>query len=414
MLKEKIFEVLNSMNSAKSTIDIAIFALNDLVGDLDASDAFAHHRREQFQIIPGGKEKPAAYATESDDGILKFTPKEIQSMPKNYSKLFRTGLAIAHIRKQHNGSFEIRCQIQNEKISATAKTLTEAKKKFIQKLLNPKEKKASKIPLFGDYAEKWLEVIKKPTIKEPTYNDYLSVFNCHIYPAFGNKPIDQIGQFEIQAYINKLTEQGKYRAAKKHFQILSAIFKYAEIDNLIDHSPMLKLRPPFYEQESSVPLSKQEELTFTQKCLESGTRSGKAFILMMYTGIRRAELESATITKDGKFLEVIIGKQRKGRKEKTRKIPLCPRLLRLLPNLNIDELKELYPNRLSRTFKEWLPNHHLHELRHTFITRAQECGISRELVSLWAGHKPDNTMTSNVYTHFSDEFQLQEILKFDY
>ena len=132
MLKEKIFEVLNSMNSAKSTIDIAIFALNDLVGDLDASDAFAHHRREQFQIIPGGKEKPAAYATEPDDGILKFTPKEIQSMPKNYSKLFRTGLAIAHIRKQHNGSFEIRCQIQNEKISATAKLSQKPRKNLFK------------------------------------------------------------------------------------------------------------------------------------------------------------------------------------------------------------------------------------------------------------------------------------------
>lgn len=93
---------------------------------------------------------------------------------------------------------------------------------------------------------------------------------------------------------------------------------------------------------------------------------------------------------------------------------LSPRLLRLLPDLNLEELRGLYPNRLPRTFKQWLPSHHLHELRHTFITRAQECGISRELVSLWAGHKADNTMTSNVYTHFSDEFQLQEIQKFDY
>ena len=59
-------------------------------------------------------------------------------------------------------------------------------------------------------------------------------------------------------------------------------------------------------------------------------------------------------------------------------------------------------------------NHHLHDLRHTFITRAQECGIRREIVSLWAGHKADNTMTSNVYTHFSREYQKAEIMKFDY
>lgn len=392
------------------------------------SDELAEERRSAFHFISENsnssaiispirslsKEKPAADATGKNDGILKFTTKEIQEMPDLYAKMFKAGVAVAHVRKQHNGSFELRCQIHGKKISATAKSLPEAKKKFIKKLIEKQVNRTSDTPLFEEYAEKWLEIIKKPTIKKPTYDDYVSIMNCHLYPVFGKKPIDEIGQFDIQAYINSLTEASKFRAAKKHFQILAAIFKYAEIDDLIPHSPMRKLRPPFYEQEPSVPLSKQEELEFAERCLESGTRSGKAFILMMYTGIRRAELESATITDDGKFLQVLMGKQRKGRREKTRKIPLSPRLLRLLPDLNLEELRGLYPNRLTRTFKQWLPSHHLHELRHTFITRAQECGISRELVSLWAGHKADNTMTTNVYTHFSREFQLQEIRKFDY
>ena len=79
-----------------------------------------------------------------------------------------------------------------------------------------------------------------------------------------------------------------------------------------------------------------------------------------------------------------------------------------------DGLPVISGDKLTQRFPDFAPGHHLHELRHTFITRAQECGIPRELVSLWAGHKADNTMTSNVYTHFSDEFQLQEIQKFDY
>ncbi|MDE6441559.1 MAG: tyrosine-type recombinase/integrase, partial [Clostridia bacterium] len=69
---------------------------------------------------------------------------------------------------------------------------------------------------------------------------------------------------------------------------------------------------------------------------------------------------------------------------------------------------------LSRSFKDLCPSHHLHELRHTFITRCQECGVPREVVSVWAGHSADNTMTSNVYTHFSDEFMLVEAQKIDY
>ena len=63
-----------------------------------------------------------------------------------------------------------------------------------------------------------------------------------------------------------------------------------------------------------------------------------------------------------------------------------------------------------------MPNHHLHDLRHTFITRCQECGIAREIVSLWAGHAADSSVTSTVYTHLekNEEYQLSEIEKFDY
>lgn len=63
---------------------------------------------------------------------------------------------------------------------------------------------------------------------------------------------------------------------------------------------------------------------------------------------------------------------------------------------------------VTQAMKRLMPAHHLHDLRHTFITRAQECGVDREVVSVWAGHAADGTQTSNVYTHFSREFMLQE------
>ena len=177
---------------------------------------------------------------------------------------------------------------------------------------------------------------------------------------------------------------------------------------------MVKVKPPIYESEPMAALTREEEDLFVEKCLSSETRTGQAFLLLLYTGIRRSELATAELVDDGKFLEVVTSKQRYGRKEKKRKIPISPRLRKVLPEFDLSDLKGMCLNRLTRTMKAWLPNHHLHELRHTFITRAQECGIPREVVSLWAGHKADNTMTSKVYTHFSEEFQLNEILKFDY
>ena len=80
----------------------------------------------------------------------------------------------------------------------------------------------------------------------------------------------------------------------------------------------------------------------------------------------------------------------------------------------LEKMHTVRPDALTQAMKRLMPEHHLHELRHTFITRAQECGVPREVVSVWAGHAADNTQTSKVYTHFSPEFMLKEAQKVDY
>jgi integrase len=159
---------------------------------------------------------------------------------------------------------------------------------------------------------------------------------------------------------------------------------------------MKKITLPIHESENGTALTLEEEKVFVERCISSGTLSGKAFVFMLCTGIRRSELVTAQLS--GEWIVITSAKQRKGKAVRQRRIPISPRLRRLLPNIEeeLDTFKGLYLKRLGRTLKEWLPNHHLHELRHTFITRAQECGIPREVVSLWAGHKADNAMTTNV------------------
>ena len=408
--RKKIQETLLILKRAEEAVRASKLVLNELLAEYDASEDVAGFRQSRFYIIEN----------ETKEGIsqIKFTNKEIEKMPKRYQKLFATNSVIAHVRQRSCGVYEIRCQISGKKLTASSKNLETAKNKFMQ-LIEDLDK-AETLPivepepvLFREYAEKWLESVKRPTVKAVTYADYLSVFESHLFPTFGEKPLNMIKQFDVQDYLNELVASGKVRAAHKHRQILKSLFEYACIDDLVTKSPMLKIKLPYHEAENGQALTKDEELAFVEKCLSAGTRSGKAFLFILYTGIRRSELASAEVV-DGKWIKVLSAKQRIGRKEKTRLIPISPRLRKVLPDLDVEEIRDLYPNRLGRTFKEWLPAHHLHELRHTFITRAQECGISRELVSVWAGHKADNTMTTNVYTHLSAEYQQQEILKFDY
>jgi len=137
-----------------------------------------------------------------------------------------------------------------------------------------------------------------------------------------------------------------------------------------------------------------------------GNRYKYIFICILYLGLRRSELKTASFEEN--FVTVVSAKQRKGRTETVRRIPITPMLRKYMP---LGDLPQVRDDTLSAVFKQICPNHHLHELRHTFITRCQECGVPREVVSVWAGHKADNTMTSNVYTHFSDEYMLSEARK---
>ena len=108
--------------------------------------------------------------------------------------------------------------------------------------------------------------------------------------------------------------------------------------------------------------------------------------------------------------------KRKGMKEKSRSVPISPMLKRVLPFIDIEAIKTASVAVLTNRIKDIFPNHHLHDLRHTFITRAQECGIRREIVSLWAGHKADSSITTTVYTHFQErsELQITEMQKYSY
>ncbi|MBQ0099215.1 MAG: hypothetical protein KBS91_01545, partial [Firmicutes bacterium] len=68
---------------------------------------------------------------------------------------------------------------------------------------------------------------------------------------------------------------------------------------------------------------------------------------------------------------------------------------------------------LRKEFKKYCPSKTLKDLRHTFITRARECGVENELVAIWTGHSLGN-ITSSVYTHFSMSYQQEKALKINY
>lgn len=350
--------------------------------------------------------------------FIKFNSKELSKMPKEYSKQFRIGRLVAHVRKKDNGVYEIRCQVNKEKIAVSSKILDTAKEKFIAALNDlfkiPETPKIDKHVKLCKYMQDWLETVKKPSVKPVTYKDYIYSIDTYIRPAFDSRELAGIKGFELQSFINQFTQIGKNRTAKKLYQLLSAVFDYAVTDEIITKSPMQRITLPRYEQEHGVPLTRAEELVLVNALMDTRSIYAQAFNFLMYTGLRRSELASVEI--DNGWINLITSKQRKGLKEKPRSLPISPMLASVIQFIDLNEIKTLTPAVLTKHIKDYFPNHHAHDLRHTFITRCQECGIQRELVSLWAGHTADSSTTTLVYTHLEQnkEHQVDEMKKFDY
>lgn len=359
----------------------------------------------------------SAWEKKYANGILRFTQKELSKVPKEFRKEFKAGNIVAHVRKKDNGVFEIRCQINKKPIRAASKQLEIAKEKFLQALnaLNSTETPViNRRVQLCDYMLEWLETVKKPAVKPITYKEYILSFNSYIYPVFKGRELAEIKGFELQGFINRYSDQGKHRTAKKVYQLLAAVFDYAVMDEIISKSPMQKITLARYEEEHGTPLDRTEERELLNHLSAAASVYVQAYVFMLYTGVRRSELASVEVA-DG-WVSLVSSKLVKGKKEKNRLLPVSPMLARVLPRIDIDKIKAITPAMLTKHIKDFFPNHHTHELRHTFITRCQECGIQRELVSLWAGHAADTSTTSLVYTHLEQnkEHQAAEMKKFDY
>ena len=243
--------------------------------------------------------------------FLEFTQKEISKMPTFFKKEFRLkGGTVAHIRQKENGSYEIRYRRNGMNISKSAKTLEVAKERFIEALCNAKSNETSSRIFFGQYATQWLEVVKKPQVKENTLEDYRFTLRKYVFPRFGKMRLRDIKPIDVQRLLNDLESKGVRRGSEGVYVLLRAIFEFAVAENLIPKSPMTLIRKPKHETKHGQAFTIEEERILIDRCMDSASYCRYAFILMLFTGIRRSELPTAEVSPQ--WVTVTSSKTRKG------------------------------------------------------------------------------------------------------
>ena len=220
---------------------------------------------------------------------------------------------------------------------------------------------------FAEYLKEWLE-IKRKTCKESTCKEYERLSSTNLLPVFGERPIADITRQELQGYLFRFIDEGKHRTAEKLYQILCCIFDLA-CEDLHILSPMKKIVLPYYEPKKGSALTREEEKKLVDFCIaHKENEASSALLIMLYFGLRRSEL--ATIRLEENALVCTTSKQRQGRVEVDRRIPFTPVFRRVLPFVDFERAKTVNLSTVHTTFKRLFPERHPHELRYTFITRA--------------------------------------------
>lgn len=344
-------------------------------------------------------------------GFLKFTNTEISKMPKSFKHTFIAEGKVICYRKRKRGivscSYEARYRRHGYNISISATNLFDLKTKFIEALhATERGETLIKVPnTFHEFAMYYFENFRERKVTADTYRRDLSRYKNHLQPHFSSIPLKSISPVLCQNLIDKALDAGHEKNAQEIYSLLNSIFKNAMAHGILNRNPLAIVQPVDHEREHGKALTKDEE----QQLLKAtaNTPYQLMFAVALYTGLRPNEYKTARI--EGNFI-IAVNSKRKTKKVEYKKIPVTPMLR---PYLNgVTELKFYIVECIREKFRSILPNHKLYDLRTTFYTRCQECGVSDVARMEFVGHSLGKL--GNAYTDLSDEYLLKEGNKLKY
>jgi integrase len=298
--------------------------------------------------------------------------------------------------------------------------------------------------LYKDWLKEWLENYIKPRCKMRTFERYKLIVDKHIIKNLGAYELNDITIFLLQNYISQLSINGNIKTGQglsgnSVNTIISVLQSSLKVAKLLSYSSNYiadkSVRPKVIEKKIEC-FSIIEQSEIENYCISNKKKKLYGVIICLYTGLRIGELLALKFSDiDFSNCTMYISKtchdSKNGRviespktTSSNRIIPLPKQILKLIKELknisSCDYLIADYDKPVSvrayqRTFELMLKKLKIthkgfHWLRHTFATRALECGIDVKTLSELLGHKNIN-ITLNRYVHSMFEHKQQMMNK---
>lgn len=284
----------------------------------------------------------------------------------------------------------------------------------------------------------WLGLYIAPSRKPKTLLSYQNIVKSHIVPSLGERELSSLTPVLLQRFIAERLASGNQvtggpLSASTVGQIVTVLhgsLSCACRAGLIKSDPSKCLSRPHGVEQRAGCFTAAEQQKIVRAVLSSGRAHLFGIVLCLYTGVRLGELlalrwedidfRARTLTvdrtcrdgKDGEGNFTILDGAPKT-PTSARLIPLPRQIVRLLRELRrgsgcafvvSHNKRRISPRSYQRMFERLLSCLHIgrrgfHALRHTFATRAVECGMDVRTLSELLGHRsPAVTLRRYVYS----------------
>lgn len=301
---------------------------------------------------------------------------------------------------------------------------------------------------YEEWLDEWLELYVRPTVKEKILLNYSSIVRLHIKPYIGGRELEELDPRTLQSFVSELSTVGNTRTGSGLAPgtvglVISVVQKsltLAERLGIVDKQYSRYMVRPKARKKIIRCFSVAEQRRIEGDVMSKPGSNRIGVLLCLYTGLRIGELMALkwenvdlitgciTVSgtcrdgyENGKLQKIIDSPKTESSK---RRIPIPRQIVPILKaykrvahtpyvivgrhnDVSVRAYQRIYEGILKRQGIEYRS---FHTLRHTFATRALECGMDVKTLSEILGHRSP-TVTLNCYAHSTTEHKIDMMNK---